>query len=89
MILEEQSQERQLLERFYLTLETKEDKKTFESIDLYFRLGLKIEKRDALDAQNHQKIEDLEKEVAKLKDENQTFKVLRNVIDMLLKEWNY
>ena len=89
MILEEQSQERQLLERFYLTLETEEDKKTFESIDLYFRLGLKIEKRDALDAQNHQKIEDLEKEVAKLKDENQTFKVLRNVIDMLLKEWNY
>lgn len=79
MRIEEQSKERQLLERLYETLTTDEDKETFHLIDSYFRLGLQIERRDLKDQFWQEQVSNLKEKVQDLKKQMYTLEVLRDV----------
>ena len=89
MIIEEQSKERQLLERFRLALETEEDKKAFESVDLYFHLGLQVERRDALDKEHKAEVIRLKNKIDELNEEIRTLKVLRDLAEKTLRLEEY
>lgn len=89
MIIEEQSKERQLLERFRLALETEEDKKAFESVDLYFHLGLQVERRDALDKEHKAEVIRFKNKIDELNEEIRTLKVLRDLAEKTLRLEEY
>jgi hypothetical protein len=89
VIIEEQSKERQLLERFRLALETEEDKKAFESVDLYFHLGLQVERRDALDKEHKAEVIRLKNKIDELNEEIRTLKVLRDLAEKTLRLEEY
>ena len=89
MIIEEQSKERQLLERFRLALETEEDKKAFESVDLYFHLGLQVERRDALDKERKAEVIRFKNKIDELNEEIRTLKVLRDLAEKTLRLEEY